>query len=370
MQENDHRARTRGHTSRVSPSLGVIIPMRDAERVIDQALASLAAQQVPVDQIMVVDDGSTDASVVRAERWRQLLPLEIIESKGGPHGIGAARKTGIGALDTDVVMQLDAGDFVLPEHTKVMLDTYRAYPGLVSPRQFFWNERYGMRPQDPEEVRRPRRDADLVSQLLIQNYVSVGSCYSKELYTSVGGYRSIRYGPDWDLWVRMIAAQAPFGRAETATYVYRVSAASYSRHVNRDETDLEVLLHFLCETTSAPHRRAAKIAVLQREGSAYLKRVADPPRGSFEEIVAALDTAGCPTTDVLQAAHDPDLGDIVRTAGDTTCEEHVTVLSVPDWDVVLAGRMTDGGMRVDYQRDEALRRLPTDDYWLGVMRRG
>ncbi|MFE7764295.1 glycosyltransferase [Streptomyces sp. NPDC057438] len=49
-------------------AVAVIIPVRNGTDHIDKALASIVTQTVPVDQVVVVDDGSEDDTCERARR--------------------------------------------------------------------------------------------------------------------------------------------------------------------------------------------------------------------------------------------------------------------------------------------------------------
>jgi glycosyltransferase involved in cell wall biosynthesis len=74
----------------VTPDLSVVVPVRDGEATLATCLQGLAAQSLPRDrfEVIVVDDGSTDASAAIAER---LATLVVSRPAGGA---GAARNTG------------------------------------------------------------------------------------------------------------------------------------------------------------------------------------------------------------------------------------------------------------------------------------
>ena len=96
-------------------SLSVIIPLYNTEDYIGEALASLARQTRLPDEVIVVDDASTDASVACAEPGlRRLAELGVaraellrLPSNGGP---SAARNRGLERARGEVVAFLDADD--------------------------------------------------------------------------------------------------------------------------------------------------------------------------------------------------------------------------------------------------------------------
>jgi glycosyltransferase involved in cell wall biosynthesis len=56
------------------PTITVIIAAYEAAATLGAALASIAAQSRPPDEVVVVDDGSVDATAEVAGRWVGMLP--------------------------------------------------------------------------------------------------------------------------------------------------------------------------------------------------------------------------------------------------------------------------------------------------------
>jgi glycosyltransferase involved in cell wall biosynthesis len=108
--------------------VSVIVPVYRGERHIAAALRSVAAQSVPNIELIVVDDGSDDASA------------EIAAAHGGaqvlrePHrGVSAARNRGAVASHGELIAFLDADDEWLPGKLEAQVAVLRARPevGLV-----------------------------------------------------------------------------------------------------------------------------------------------------------------------------------------------------------------------------------------------
>lgn len=81
-----------------------------------EALDSLLAQTLPADQIIVIDDGSSDDSADCVRNYAQRHPgagIELIQQKHG--GESVARNAGIAAATAAWVAQLDADDWWEPE---------------------------------------------------------------------------------------------------------------------------------------------------------------------------------------------------------------------------------------------------------------
>jgi glycosyltransferase involved in cell wall biosynthesis len=84
--------------------VSVIIPARDAERFLAEAVGSIHEQEVGAVEIVVVDDGSTDHTAQLAEQ----LGARTIQT--APHGIAHARNRGLAAARGELIAFLDADD--------------------------------------------------------------------------------------------------------------------------------------------------------------------------------------------------------------------------------------------------------------------
>jgi glycosyltransferase involved in cell wall biosynthesis len=91
----------------MSRLVSVLVPVRDEERYLDEALRSALAQHHPDVEVIVVDDGSSDASAAIARSY----PVKLIEQS--PRGQAAARNAALQASRGAYVTVLD-GDDVWP----------------------------------------------------------------------------------------------------------------------------------------------------------------------------------------------------------------------------------------------------------------
>jgi len=116
----------------MEPSVSVVIPAYNAAAYLPAALASVFEQRGAELDVLVIDDGSTDATVEVARRHAPRVRV-----LGQAHrGIGAARNAGVAAAVGQFVAYLDADDLWPEGRLKVLLDSLDAAPsaGLAAGR--------------------------------------------------------------------------------------------------------------------------------------------------------------------------------------------------------------------------------------------
>jgi glycosyltransferase involved in cell wall biosynthesis len=108
------------------PLVTAAIPVRDGEAYLAEAIESVLAQTRPCDQLIVVDNGSSDRS---AEIAAGFGPRVEIVNEPRP-GIGAARNAALRATRGDFLAFLDADDVWEAEKTALQLAAFEAEPDL------------------------------------------------------------------------------------------------------------------------------------------------------------------------------------------------------------------------------------------------
>jgi glycosyltransferase involved in cell wall biosynthesis len=92
--------------------ISVVIPCYNDGRYLPETLASLAAQTRPADEILVVNDGSTDPATLAL---LDQLPKHIRVHHQKNQGLGFARNNGIRETTGDLILVLDSDDLIDPE---------------------------------------------------------------------------------------------------------------------------------------------------------------------------------------------------------------------------------------------------------------
>ncbi|RZS91445.1 glycosyl transferase family 2 [Motilibacter rhizosphaerae] len=138
--------------------VAVVVPVRDGERYLGEALDSVLGQVPAPAEVVVVDDGSTDGSAAVARSFGERVSLVQTEARGP----GAARNTGIARTTAPVLGFLDADDLWLPGALAVRLAALGAEVDVVRGRV----EEFVSPDVDPAHAPRPATTASTPGHLL------------------------------------------------------------------------------------------------------------------------------------------------------------------------------------------------------------
>jgi glycosyltransferase involved in cell wall biosynthesis len=103
-----------------------IIPAFNREAYVTEAIRSVLAQTRPVDELIVVDDGSTDGTRRAVDEFGERVRYAYQENAGA----GAARNTGLSLATGDLVTFLDSDDLWVADKTKRQLEAFTVRPDI------------------------------------------------------------------------------------------------------------------------------------------------------------------------------------------------------------------------------------------------
>ncbi len=109
-----------------NPLISIIIPCYNHGSYLHEALESVFSQQYEAIEIVVVDDGSTDNTKAVAEKYEEVKYI-YQDNKG----LSAARNTGIKNSAGDLLVFLDADDWLLPGALKLNLSFFKSHPDVA-----------------------------------------------------------------------------------------------------------------------------------------------------------------------------------------------------------------------------------------------
>jgi glycosyltransferase involved in cell wall biosynthesis len=198
-------------------SVSALIPARNRERYIGNAVDSVLRQERRVDEIIVVDDGSTDQTASVASSFPQVQLIALQESRGS----AGARNAAIAAARGDLLAWLDSDDVWLPNHTSTAVAMLERHPTAVvgfSNAEYF-GEREGPWPR----VSVPQDEPFDALAFAFRRTISTMSpaITRRETVLSIGGFdESLPSAVDFDLFLRL-SLKGPFVSTSRITTRYR-----------------------------------------------------------------------------------------------------------------------------------------------------
>ena len=205
-------------------TVSCVIPAHNAARHVADAIASVLEQTHAPAEVIVVDDGSTDATPEVLARFG--APVRVI---GQPNrGAAAARNTGVEAASGEWVALLDADDWWLPHKTERMLGALADQPDVALAWSGRWihDDATGRRRKAPLS----RASGNPYHDLLAQNIIPTSSVLVRRtLWAQAGGMDpDLAVCHDWDLWLRM-ARDHRFVCVPERLCVYRLHSGGISQ---------------------------------------------------------------------------------------------------------------------------------------------
>jgi hypothetical protein len=168
--------------------VSVIVPAYNAEAFLDETLASIRAQTYRALEIIVVDDGSTDATATIAERHAAEDPrVRLIRQANA--GVGAARNAGLSLATGRYVAPVDADDLWRPEKIARQMAALSAAQGPVG-LVYTWFALIDERSRVVNRRSKPRAEGPVLARMCQGNLTGNASSalMPMEAVRQAGGY--------------------------------------------------------------------------------------------------------------------------------------------------------------------------------------
>jgi hypothetical protein len=213
----------------------VVIPLYNKRDTVARALSSVLSQTVQPEEIIVVDDGSTDGSrgVVAALGNKNIRLIDQSNS-----GVSAARNKGIAEAKCDWISFLDADDQWMPDYLETVSSLSDRYPDCnILSTSYLLQDHKGLQKRIILK-NMPFREKDGV----LSNYFEVSSSSHPPLWTSavtvkksaleaIGGFPvGIKSGEDLITWARLaIGNSIAYSSTPLAVFIQDAAHTYYDR---------------------------------------------------------------------------------------------------------------------------------------------
>ena len=103
-----------------STSVSVVIAFYNGSRWIERALESVQNQTMPPNEVIVVNDGSSEEELGFLVSLQQRFKFQILNQENS--GQSAARNLGVSKATSDYICLLDQDDYYLPKHNQILVE--------------------------------------------------------------------------------------------------------------------------------------------------------------------------------------------------------------------------------------------------------
>jgi glycosyltransferase involved in cell wall biosynthesis len=208
-----------------TPAVSILLPVRNEERFLPAALASLFRQTYPDWELVAVDDGSTDSTpALLAETAGRDARVRVILRSA--EGLVPALNAGLAACRAPLVARMDGDDVCHPRRLERQLAHLAAHPatGLVAcgvrhfPRP---QVRGGMAAYEAWQNALVDHDSILRNIYVESPFAHPSVLFRREIVERAGGYRQLAWAEDYDLWLRLARAGVRFARLPEVLLFWR-----------------------------------------------------------------------------------------------------------------------------------------------------
>lgn len=181
--------------SRPTPLVSVVIPCYNYGAFLIDAVRSVSSQTLTNTELLVVDDGSTDAETISVLGGLSASGVTVLHQPNG--GPSSARNRGIARASGKYVCCLDADDILHPSYLEQAVALMEAEPSVGV--TYSWVRRFG----DSEGVWMP--EPFDITLLLHHNLMVVSAVFLREAWEVAGGFwEEMSPGfEDWEFWINL-----------------------------------------------------------------------------------------------------------------------------------------------------------------------
>jgi glycosyltransferase involved in cell wall biosynthesis len=247
-------------TKASQPLVSILTPAYNSAAYIGETIASVRAQTFRNFELIVADDGSTDATVDMVRRIANRDPRIVVVSS--PHGGPAtARNAAVAVARGQFFALLDSDDVWMPEYLSEQLAIAHRFPaaGVVTPNGINRGGELDGRPLWPATS--GLRTLALHDMLVEDNAVCVMALFRRDVFERSGGFDPRFTGnEDYEFWLRAANAGVGFVQNKRPLCYYRRRAGSLSSDTIRMSEGIIRVLE-TAATWSGPIERERQVII-------------------------------------------------------------------------------------------------------------
>ena len=177
---------------------------RNFEQFIDEAIASVMAQDYPAIELIVVDDASTDKTTEKIQRWAahdsRIVAIYNTQPVLPPKG----RNIAVSRSHGEYLAILDSDDVALPDRTRVQVEYLESHSDIAAAGSHA--ETIDKNSTTIGFKHKSKNISDIRFAMLLQSqFIHSSMMIRRSVFEEFGGYRNeYVYAEDYDLFSRML----------------------------------------------------------------------------------------------------------------------------------------------------------------------
>lgn len=209
------------------PLISVVMPAKNAEATLAESLESLANQTFRDFELVLVNDGSTDATPAIAESFANRMAVRVVHHEASK-GVAQSINDGLAASDSEFVLRLDADDLAMPERMAKQLAYLQehAHIGVCGSHMVMFSAGSDER----QVLAHPTHSAAIRTALLQRCALSHPSLMIRRSVFELAGHYDVRFdfAEDFELWCRASLLGVQFANLPEPLTWYRKHAGQVS----------------------------------------------------------------------------------------------------------------------------------------------
>lgn len=210
-----------------------LVPVHNGEKFIDTCLPLILSNLNTDDELIIIDNGSTDGSNIKLKRWSGVDARIRLITTNKP-GLVEALNLGVKESNNDWIARFDIDDIYEPNRLKNQRVAINEKTVLIFTDYDFFSNSHNYLGTIPSAIESNAVSVSLVSS---QRTAHPSALFSKEAVVHAGCYREIDFpAEDLSLWLRMSRLGKIVSIPETLLH-YRLSPGSTSGTRRREAKD-------------------------------------------------------------------------------------------------------------------------------------
>jgi glycosyltransferase involved in cell wall biosynthesis len=217
------------------PLVSIVIPSYNSANYIVEAVESALAQDYSSIEVIVIDDGSTDATKEVLEPYITANKITYIHQEN--KGVSAARNAGIHTAKGMYIAFLDSDDIFYKEKIRLQVEALEAHPEYAVcysdilhftdsiPREYYHHTYH-------------YPSGDIFAALLKAQFINpLGVLLRKQILDQFGYFNeALRTSEDWELWLRLAHGEAKFLYLDKVLAEYRMRVGGNLTSLEKEPT--------------------------------------------------------------------------------------------------------------------------------------